>query len=107
RQGVVFTVTQQPFFYQTRWFIAAMPALGILLVFMIYRLRVRQISRSISARFDERLAERTRVAREIHDTFLQTVQGSKLVADHALKNPADHTRMVRAMEQLSHGMPPR
>jgi signal transduction histidine kinase/ligand-binding sensor domain-containing protein len=101
RQGVVFTITQQPFFYQTRWFIATMLALGTLLVFMIYRLRVRQISRSISARFDERLAERTRVAREIHDTFLQTVQGSKLVADHALKDRADNARMVRAMEQLS------
>jgi len=101
RQGVVFSVTQQPYFYQTRWFIAAMVALGIMLVFLIYRLRVAQISRLLSARFDERLAERTRVAREIHDTFLQTVQGSKMVADHALKNPADHTRMVRAMEQLS------
>ena len=101
RQGVIFSVTQQPYFYQTRWFIAAMVALGFLLVFLIYRLRVAQISRMLSARFDERLAERTRVAREIHDTFLQTVQGSKMVAEHALKNPADHTRLVRAMEQLS------
>lgn len=101
RQGVVFMVTQQPYFYQTRWFIAAMVALGILLMFLLYRLRVAQISRVLSARFDERLAERTRVARELHDTFLQTVQGSKMVADHALKNSADHTRMVRAMEQLS------
>ena len=101
RQGVVFSFTQQPYFYQTRWFVAAMITLGIMLVVLIYRLRVAQISRMLSARFDERLAERTRVAREIHDTFLQTVQGSKMVADHALKNPADHTRMVRAMEQLS------
>ncbi|HEU4795544.1 MAG TPA: ATP-binding protein, partial [Pyrinomonadaceae bacterium] len=31
----------------------------------------------------------------------QTVQGSKMVADHALKNSTDHTRMLRAMEQLS------
>lgn len=101
RQGVVFMVTQQPYFYQTRWFVAAMVALGMLLMFLIYRLRVAQISRVLSARFDERLAERTRVARELHDTFLQTVQGSKMVADHALKNSADHTRLVRAMEQLS------
>ncbi len=101
RQGAVFTITQQPFFYQTRWFIAAMFALGVLLVVMVYRLRVAQISHQMSARFDERLAERTRVARELHDTLLQTVQGSKMVADHALKNPADHTRMVRAMEQLA------
>jgi ligand-binding sensor domain-containing protein len=87
RQGVVFTVTQQPYFYQTRWFIAAMFGLGLLLIGLIYRFRVRQISHRMSASFDERLAERTRVAREIHDTFLQTVQGSKMVADHALKGP--------------------
>jgi len=101
RKGVVFSITQQPYFYQTRWFIAAMLALGTLLIFLIYRLRVAQISRMLSARFDERLAERTRVARDLHDTFLQTVQGSKMVADHALENSADHTRMVRAMEQVS------
>lgn len=101
RQGVVFTIIQQPYFYQTRWFIAAMVALGVLLVVLIYRLRVAQISRMLGARFDERLAERTRVARELHDTLLQTVQGSKMVADHALKNSADHLRLVRALEQLS------
>jgi len=101
RQGMVFSITQQPYFYQTRWFVAAMFALGVLLIAVVYRLRVRQISRAISDRFDERLAERTRVAREIHDTFLQTVQGSKMVADHALKDPANHERMVRAMEQVS------
>lgn len=101
QQGVVFSITQQPYFYQTRWFVAAMVTFGIMLMILIYRLRVAQISRMLSARFDERLAERTRVARELHDTLLQTVQGSKMVADHALKNPADHTRMVRAMEQLS------
>ena len=76
-------------------------ALGALLVVIVYRLRVAQISRVLSARFDERLAERTRVTRELHDTLLQTVQGSKMVADHALKNPTDHTRTLRALEQLS------
>ncbi|HET6975302.1 MAG TPA: two-component regulator propeller domain-containing protein [Pyrinomonadaceae bacterium] len=101
RQGVVFTITQKPFFYQTRWFVAAMIGLGILLVWLIHHLRVAQVSRQMSARFDERLAERTRVARELHDTLLQTVQGSKMLADHALKNSADHTRVVRSVEQLS------
>src|SRR5258707_13549885 len=55
----------------------------------------------MSACFAERLAERTRVAREIYDSFLQTVQVSRMVADHALKSSDDHARMVRAMEQLS------
>jgi signal transduction histidine kinase len=62
---------------------------------------MRQVAQSLSARFDERLAERTRVAREIHDTLLQTVQGSKMVADDALDRPDDAAGMQRAMEQLS------
>ena len=41
------------------------------------------------------------MARELHDAFLQTVQGSKLVADHALKRSSDPVQMRRAMEQLS------
>ena len=51
--------------------------------------------------FDERLAERTRIARDLHDTLLQTIQGSKLVADDALEPSNDPVRMRRAMEQLS------
>jgi len=101
RQGVAFTITQLPYFYQTHLFVAAMSVSGVLLVIGAYRMRVRQMSRNMNALFDERLAERTRVARELHDTLLQTVQGSKLVVDHALKEPADQARMTRAMEQLS------
>ena len=41
------------------------------------------------------------MARDLHDTFLQTIQGSKLVADDALDQSADPVRMRRAMEQLS------
>jgi signal transduction histidine kinase len=47
------------------------------------------------------LAERTRVARELHDTLLQTMQGSKMVAENALTHRTDHDQMARAMEQLS------
>jgi signal transduction histidine kinase len=75
REGVVFSITQLPFFYQTRWFAAMIGGLVILLVVGVFRTRVRQMSRAMSARFDERLAERTRVARELHDTLLQTFHG--------------------------------
>jgi signal transduction histidine kinase len=64
-------------------------------------MRVQQVAKAISARFDERLAERTRIARNLHDTFLQTIQGSKIFADTALKQSADPTPMRGAMEQLS------
>ena len=55
----------------------------------------------IELRLEERVNERTRITRELHDTFLQTVQGSKLVADDALEQSTDLIRMRRAMEQLS------
>jgi signal transduction histidine kinase len=55
----------------------------------------------MSARFDERLDERTRMARELHDTFLQTVQGSKMVADDALASGTNEDRMRNALVKLS------
>ena len=55
-------------------------------LYMLYLLRVRQLARQYGMRLEERLSERTRIARELHDTFLQTVQGSKLVADDALEH---------------------
>jgi signal transduction histidine kinase len=41
------------------------------------------------------------MARDLHDTFLQTIQGSKLVGNDALDEPGDPLRMRRAMEKLS------
>jgi signal transduction histidine kinase/ligand-binding sensor domain-containing protein len=94
-----FSVT--PAWYQTNWFRILCIFSVVFIVWVIYRLRVLRISRAIGARFDERLAERTRMARDLHDTVLQTIQGSKLVADDALELSADPVRMRRAIEQLS------
>jgi signal transduction histidine kinase/ligand-binding sensor domain-containing protein len=87
--------------YQTYWFRLLCFFVGVLLLWAIYRLRVRQIAGTMRARFDERLAERTRIARDLHDTFLQTIQGSKLVADDALSATTDLSHMRRAVEKLS------
>jgi signal transduction histidine kinase len=73
----------------------------LLLLWFIYQMRVRQVARAMSVRFDERLQERTRIAQDFHDTYLQTIQGSKLVADSALKQSPDPARMRGALEQLS------
>ena len=99
--GASLNFTLTPAFYQTNLFRLLCVVSGVFIVCVIYRMRVLQISRSIGARFDERLAERTRMARDLHDTFLQTIQGSKLVADDALDPSADPIRIRRAMEQLS------
>lgn len=60
-----------PEFWQTWWFrvcVLAAAALGIL---ALYRFRLRQLTRQMNVRFEERLSERTRIAQELHDTLLQ------------------------------------
>jgi signal transduction histidine kinase len=99
--GASFSFFVTPAWYQTRSFIIACFAAGVLLIMLLHWLRMRQATNALSARFDERLAERTRIAREFYDTLLQTIEGSQLVADDALDQPADPARMRRAVEQLS------
>jgi signal transduction histidine kinase/streptogramin lyase len=99
--GAMVAFTIPPAWFQTTWFYTLCAAAGLLLLWSLYQVRVRYIARAISARFDERLAERTLIARDLHDTLLQTIQGSRLVADSALKRSADPLRMREALEQLS------
>lgn len=99
--GATLDFSIAPAWFQTTWFRVLCIAVATLLAWGIYRFRVRQITKAMAARFDERLAERTRMARELHDTFLQTIQGSKLVADDALENANDPVRTRRALQQLS------
>jgi signal transduction histidine kinase/ligand-binding sensor domain-containing protein len=100
-KGAVLNLIIAPSWYQTNTFMALCIAAGLFVVWTLYQLRVQQIARVLSARFDERLAERTRLARELHDTFLQTIQGSKMVADDALEQPNDGAYMRNALERLS------
>jgi ligand-binding sensor domain-containing protein/signal transduction histidine kinase len=46
-----------------------------LMMWLGWRLRVRQLARQLNLRFEERLGERTRIARELHDTLLQSFHG--------------------------------
>ena len=62
-------------FVQTGWFIALCVAGGAAAVWVLVRLRVRQVHRRLEERMDERLNERTRIARELHDSLLQGFQG--------------------------------
>jgi signal transduction histidine kinase len=57
--------------------------------------------RIVELRLEERVSERTRLARDLHDTLLQTLQGSKLVADDALEHRSDVEYRSRSLEKLS------
>ena len=67
REAAVIDFTVLPQMYQTWWFRVVMVITLILAAYLIYWLRVR----SVRAQFQAVLGERTRIAREIHDTLAQ------------------------------------
>ncbi len=99
--GAWLDFTIPPAWYQTAWFKADCILVAFTLCYLFYRARVRQISASLRIRFDERLEERTRLARDLHDTLIQTIQGGKLVADQAREGPSDLARLQNAVDLLS------
>ena len=73
--GATLEFSIAPAYYQTRWFQALIVASAVGLVWAGYRGRVRQVARQYQRRLDERVNERTRIARELHDTLLQSFHG--------------------------------
>jgi signal transduction histidine kinase/ligand-binding sensor domain-containing protein len=64
-----------PSILQTRWFQAASLGILALLALGAYRLRVQQLHRQFNIGLEARVNERTRIARDLHDTLLQTLHG--------------------------------
>jgi ligand-binding sensor domain-containing protein/signal transduction histidine kinase len=73
-QGVL-PVVVTPYFYQTGWFLFLVALLVIISIWQLHEIRVTQVSAGINGRMQERLQERTRIARELHDTLLQGMLG--------------------------------
>jgi signal transduction histidine kinase/ligand-binding sensor domain-containing protein len=72
--GASFDFSIGPAYYQTRWFQASCVAAFLGLLWALYRYRLHRIAREFEARLDGRVNERTRIARELHDTLLQSFQ---------------------------------
>lgn len=92
--------TVLPGFYQTIWFRLLVFAAAIALLFGIFTLRLRAVTRSVRARAEERADERIRIARELHDTLLQGIQGlllnfhvaaQKIAADNSSRAMLERT----------------
>lgn len=64
-----------PALHQTAAFRVAVGLALAGLAWAAFRVRVRQTAAAMHGRLEERVAERERIARELHDTLLQGVQG--------------------------------
>jgi ligand-binding sensor domain-containing protein len=69
--GATLNFNVSPAWFQTTWFRLLCVFWAIILLSLLYKFRVRHVTAGINARFNERLAERTRIAQELHDTLLQ------------------------------------
>ena len=98
REGIVYNVNQKPFFYQTAAFQLAAVMAAVLLLVGVYQLRLRQAAARLSARLEERLAERERIARDLHDTLLQGFQGLILRFHDAMMEIPEPEPARRLME---------
>lgn len=76
-----------PAFFQTAWFRVLLGLLVLGLIWLIHSLRLRQATEQMKARLGERLEERGRIARELHDTLIQSVDGLMLRVETALNEP--------------------
>lgn len=73
--GAAIAFEVEPSILQTRWFQAASVGILALLALAVYRLRVQQLHRQFNIGLEARVNERTRIARDLHDTLLQTLHG--------------------------------
>jgi len=65
----------RPAFYQTRWFLLLCALAAAIAALNLFRLKLRQVETRLKERLEVRHAERERIARELHDTLLQGIQG--------------------------------
>jgi signal transduction histidine kinase len=64
-----------PAYYQTTWFRLSLLAAFLAVLTALYLLRLRYLKRQFNIRLEERVNERTRLARDLHDTLLQSLHG--------------------------------
>ena len=104
--GAALAFSLQPHFYQTIWFYLVLLALAAALVLIILRLRLLRAQRE----FNAVLAERNRIAREIHDTLAQGYVGisvqlevlSELLRNH--KNEAAIKHLDTTRQHVREGL---
>jgi signal transduction histidine kinase len=100
----VAVVRGTPNFWQTWWFrsLAGLVCLALLIVY--FRSRMHRLTNEMNARYEERLAERTRIAQELHDSLLQGFVGiSMQISVAAEQLPADspaRLQLKRAVKQI-------
>ena len=109
--GASVDISIAPAWYQTKRFLSLCALAGIGTLVLFYRARFRSMRSQVHGRLQERLLERERIARDLHDTLIQGFQGLILTFEAAVRRvPKDQPAraqmekaLVRADEALAEG----
>ena len=74
-EGVSLPILITPPLWKTGWFRAIFATALLALLWAVYQLRVRQLQHQFDTALEVRVGERTRIARDLHDTLLQSFHG--------------------------------
>jgi signal transduction histidine kinase/ligand-binding sensor domain-containing protein len=85
--GAAVSIVIPQTFTQTRTFLALCVIAAMALLWGAYAVRIRQVTARERSRLQERLSERERIARELHDTLLQGMQGLILEVQAVANKP--------------------
>jgi ligand-binding sensor domain-containing protein/signal transduction histidine kinase len=95
-----------PLLWQTWWFRASVLVACMIAGLALYRLRLHQLTKRLNDRFEERLAERTRIAQELHDTLLQGFLSASMqvhvAADRLPPDSVAKPTLTRALQLMGH-----
>lgn len=90
----------QPSYAQTLWFKLLCSVAAAALLYIAYQLRLQQVTRQLRQRMQARHEERERIARALHDTFLQSVQGLMLRFQTLLKRLPQESEAHQLAEKI-------
>jgi signal transduction histidine kinase/ligand-binding sensor domain-containing protein len=104
--GAELSIEILPPIWQTGWFLTACSGSIALSLFLLYLARIRRLEYQFHLRMEERINERTRIARDLHDTLLQSLNGLLLrfqaVSNLLPARPSEaKQRIDSAIEQAS------
>jgi signal transduction histidine kinase/ligand-binding sensor domain-containing protein len=90
----------EPAFWQTWWFLLSGVLACGLSILALYRFRLHRLMRQLSMRFEERLAERTRIAQELHDTLLQGFLSASMQLHVAADRLPDNSPVKQSLSRV-------
>jgi signal transduction histidine kinase/streptogramin lyase len=110
--GVSLSILITPPWWKTDWFRVLCAAVALTLLWAAYQWRLRHLHHQFEMTLNARVGERTRIARDLHDTLLQSFHGlllrfqivSELLPNRAVEAKAQLDRAIdRAAEAITEG----